>query len=258
MSGLAQAITRGLNTNSGFNVQGVILIALAFVSEMDSGHIKEAAFFVTLIIWALVSFFTKGYQADVTVPDVPVDIDHDTPLEDILEMSRDGVSSDEVETLDVTGLFAMPMGLAPSAVRSISQKGLNLIKEFEGVRLKAYRCPAGVWTIGYGWTRGVKSGDVWTRAKAEQMLVEGVKPYVASVVAAIGNAKTSQNELDAMVSFTYNVGPANFRKSSVLRYHLQGKKASAADAFLSWTKAAGKTLPGLVRRRKAERALYLS
>ena len=150
----------------------------------------------------------------------------------------------------------------PQPFRTVSEKGLKLIKEFEGCKLKAYRCPAGKWTIGYGWTIGVKPGMVWTREKAEQMLVEGVKPYAATVAKAIGKTPTTQGEFDALVSFCYNAGPANFLKSSMLKFHVRGLKSMAANAFLRWTKARvrGKmvTLKGLVRRRESERALYLS
>lgn len=154
-----------------------------------------------------------------------------------------------------------PTKVSPKALTA-SPRCLALIKEFEGLRLKAYRCPAGKWTLGYGETRGIKPGMVWTRAQAEAALVEGVKPYTRAVVEAIGNAKTTQGQLDALVSFAYNAGPVNMRKSSMIRLHRQGKYQAAADAFLAWTKARTKkgfvTLPGLVRRRKHERALYLT
>jgi lysozyme len=140
----------------------------------------------------------------------------------------------------------------------VSPRGLALIKEFEGCKLKAYRCPAGVWTIGYGWTHGVKPGMVWTRQKAEEMLVEGVKPYARAVAESIGKAPTTQGAFDALTSFAYNAGTGALRKSSMLRLHRQGKYQAAADAFLNWTRGGGKVLPGLVRRRKHERALYLS
>lgn len=146
----------------------------------------------------------------------------------------------------------------PQPFRVVSAKGLALIKQFEGLRLKAYKCPAGVWTIGYGETRGIRPGMVWTREQAEKALVEGVKPYVNTVAKAIGKTQTTQNELDSMVSFCYNVGPGNFLKSSVLKYHLRGQKKLAADALMKWVKGGGQTLPGLVRRRRAERALYLA
>jgi lysozyme len=141
---------------------------------------------------------------------------------------------------------------------AVSPKGLAIIREFEGCKLKAYRCPAGVWTIGYGWTIGVKPGTRWTQQKAEEMLIEGVKPYAKAVSESIGKAPTTQNQFDALVSFCYNAGPGNFRKSSMLRFHRQGKYQQAADAFLGWNKGGGKVLKGLVRRRKHERALYLS
>ena len=140
----------------------------------------------------------------------------------------------------------------------ISQKGLDILKEFEGLRLEAYRCSAGVPTIGYGWTSGVKMGDVWTREKAEHMLIEGVKPYEKAVQEAIGDAKTSQNQYDAMVSLCYNIGPGNFKKSSVAKLHKEGKYAQAAAAFMMWVKAGGKIIGGLIKRRNKEKALYLS
>lgn len=139
-----------------------------------------------------------------------------------------------------------------------SKSGLNLIKEFEGCKLKAYRCPAGILTIGYGWTHGVKEGDVWTQEKAEQMLVEGVKPFEDAVSRAIGNKPTTQGQFDAMVALCYNIGPGNFEKSSVVRYHRDGNHAKAAEAFLLWNKASGSVLPGLTRRRQAEKSLYLA
>ncbi len=140
----------------------------------------------------------------------------------------------------------------------ISQKGLDLIKEFEGLRLEAYKCSAGVPTIGYGWTQGVKMGDVWTREKAEHMLIEGVKPYEKAVQEGIGDAKTSQNQYDAMVSLCYNIGPGNFKASSVCRLHKQGKYNQAAAAFMMWVKAGGKIIGGLIKRRNKEKALYLA
>lgn len=142
-----------------------------------------------------------------------------------------------------------------------SQAGFNLIKEFEGCRLHAYPDPATggePWTIGYGWAQNVKPGDVWTQEKAEAMLIEGVKPFEAAVRKVIGQSKTTQHQFDAMVCFCYNVGPANFEKSSVAREHIAGNYKNAAEAFLRWNKAAGKVMAGLTRRREAEKRLYLS
>jgi lysozyme len=135
--------------------------------------------------------------------------------------------------------------------------GLALIRQFEGCRLKAYKCPAGVWTIGYGWTHGVKPTDQWTQAQAEEMLVKGLDQYENAVQSAIGAHVTTSNQFSALVSICYNIGAGNFVKSSMLRHHKAGDYQKAADAFLLWNKAGGKVLNGLTKRRQAERALYL-
>lgn len=144
--------------------------------------------------------------------------------------------------------------------RSINSAGLDLIKRFEGVRRRAYLCPAGKWTIGYGWTKPVDGkpvgpGMVITHAKAEELLAEGVKQYCSAVEKSCPTA--TDNQFGAMVSLCYNIGTDAFTKSSVARYHVAGDRHLAADAFLKWTKGGGRVLPGLVARRKAERALYL-
>ena len=138
-----------------------------------------------------------------------------------------------------------------------NDKGLALIRQFEGCRLKAYQCPAGVWTIGYGWTHGVKPNDHWTQSHAEEMLIKGLDQYENAVQSAIGMNKTTTNQFSAFVSICYNIGVGNFVKSSMLRHHKAGDYAKAADAFLLWNKAGGKVLNGLIKRRQAERALYL-
>jgi lysozyme len=138
-----------------------------------------------------------------------------------------------------------------------NEAGLALIRQFEGCRLKAYKCPAGVWTIGYGWTHGVKPTDQWTQAQAEEMLVKGLDQYENAVQSAIGAHATTSNQFSALVSICYNIGAGNFVKSSMLRHHKAGNYAKAADAFLLWNKAGGKVLNGLTKRRQAERALYL-
>jgi lysozyme len=139
----------------------------------------------------------------------------------------------------------------------INEAGLALIRQFEGCRLKAYKCPAGVWTIGYGWTHGVKPSDHWTQSHAEEMLIKGLDQYENVVQSAVGINKTTANQFSAFVSICYNIGVGNFVKSSMLRHHKAGDYAKAADSFLLWNKAGGKVLNGLIKRRQAERALYL-
>ena len=143
----------------------------------------------------------------------------------------------------------------------INKAGIDLIKEFEGLRLEAYKCPAGVWTIGYGTTGragvGIKpaAGMVITEAEAEWYLEQAVAKFAAGVEAVI-TAPVDENEFAAMTSLAYNIGLSGFRKSSALRHFQSGDKAKAAAAIKLWNKAGGKVLTGLVRRRDAEVELF--
>ncbi|MNJ21237.1 Lysozyme RrrD [compost metagenome] len=137
-----------------------------------------------------------------------------------------------------------------------SQRGLSLIKSFEGLRLLAYRDAVGVWTIGYGATRGVKPGMSITQEQAERMLLNDVQRFEPEVERLVKVSLTG-NQWDALVSFTYNLGAANLESSTLLRLLNGGDYAGAAEQFPRWNKAGGKVLPGLVRRREAERVLFL-
>jgi lysozyme len=143
----------------------------------------------------------------------------------------------------------------------VNKATLDLIKEFEGLRLEAYKCPAGVWTIGYGTTAragvGIKpeAGMVITEAEAEWYLEQSVAKFAAGVDAVI-TAPINENERGALVSLAYNIGLTGFRKSSALRWLNSGDKAKAAAAIKLWNKAGNKVLAGLVRRREAEVALF--
>ena len=138
----------------------------------------------------------------------------------------------------------------------ISKEGLELIKEFEGCRLKAYKCPADVWTIGYGHTDGVKEGDVITQEKADALLASDLDLF-SSGVKRLVSADIDNNQLGALVSFAFNLGLGNLRHSTLLRMVNAGDFLGAADQFLRWNKAGGKVLAGLTRRREAERQLFL-
>jgi lysozyme len=134
---------------------------------------------------------------------------------------------------------------------------LGLIKQFEGCKLRAYRCPAGRWTCGWGTTGpDVVEGTVWTQAQADARLAQDVEKFLSGVRAAV-KVKASDNEIGALTSFAYNVGLEAFRNSTLLRLLNAGDRKDAADQFLRWNKAGGKVLPGLVRRREAERAVFL-
>lgn len=137
-----------------------------------------------------------------------------------------------------------------------SQKGINLIKKFEGCRLEAYKCPAGIWTIGYGHTKGVKDGQIITQEQAEEFLREDLRIFEQAVESCV-KVPLSQNQFDALVSFCYNCGNGALKTSTLLRLLNEGKYKDASEQFLRWNKAGGKVLAGLTRRREEERELFL-
>ena len=132
------------------------------------------------------------------------------------------------------------------------QAGLNLIKQFEGCRLTAYKCPAGVLTIGYGHTAGVKAGQTITQAQADKMLVEDVERFERNVNKYYDKYRWNQNEFDALVSFAFNLGSIDQLTAGGTR-----SREVIAQKMLQYNKAAGKVLAGLTRRRQAEKELFL-
>jgi len=142
--------------------------------------------------------------------------------------------------------------------RRISDAGLGLIKEFEGLRLDAYRCPAGFWTIGYGHTGpDVFRGKTITEAEADALLREDVRTAEAVVDRSV-TVPLSDNAFSALVPFVFNIGATAFAHSTLLRKLNAGDVVGAADEFPKWRLSNGKVLSGLVRRRAAERALFLT
>ena len=145
----------------------------------------------------------------------------------------------------------------------INKATLDLIKEFEGLRLTAYRDAVGVWTIGYGTTAAAglgvtpKAGMTITEAEAEALLLKGLEKFAGSIRPKI-TAPINDNEFGAFLSLAYNIGPGAFSKSSALKKFNAGDKAGAANAILLWNKAGGKVLAGLTRRRGRERELFLT
>jgi lysozyme len=144
---------------------------------------------------------------------------------------------------------------------------LKLIQEFEGCAtrrpdgtLEAYPDPGSggdPWTIGWGTTGpDVRKGVVWTQQQCDDRFAAHVEEFAAKVSSLIGATPTTQHQFDAMVSFAYNLGPGNLASSTLLKKHKAGDAKGAAEEFAKWVKAAGKVLPGLVRRRAAEAALY--
>ncbi|CAB3745647.1 Lysozyme [Bacteriophage APSE-7] len=143
----------------------------------------------------------------------------------------------------------------------ISEKGLVLIKRYEGLRLKAYQCRAGRWTLGYGHTHNLNIGDVITQEQAEAFLREDIAQVTALLNAQI-KVPLTQNQYDAISSLVFNIGMTAFTTSTLLKKLNVGDYSGAAAEFMKWSKAKvnGKRtpLPGLIKRRQAEKALFES
>ncbi|MBP1132635.1 lysozyme [Serratia sp. PL17] len=142
----------------------------------------------------------------------------------------------------------------------ISNKGRNFIKGFESLRLAAYPDPGTggkPWTIGWGHTKGVKQGDRITQEQAEQFLSDDLAVFELTVNSAIKRPMT-QNQFDAMVSLAFNIGGSAFAGSTLVKKFNAGDANGAADEFPKWKNSGGKVMPGLVKRRAAEREMFLS
>lgn len=143
----------------------------------------------------------------------------------------------------------------------MSEGGLdNLLKKFEGCRLKAYRCPAGILTVGYGHTSAagglsVKEGMTISQAKAEELLRDDLGKYEQPVMELV-KVELTQNQFDVLVDFAYNAGVGNLKNSTLLKKVNAGDFDAVPDELMKWTKGGGKVLPGLVRRRQAESAWW--
>jgi len=138
----------------------------------------------------------------------------------------------------------------------INQRGIDLIKSFEGCKLTAYLCTSGVPTIGYGHTKGVKLGMTITPDEANKFLGQDIAEFEA-VVDDLVTSKLNENQYSALVSFAYNCGKPNFERSTLLKkVNLNPNDATIKDEFPKWNKSSGKVSNGLIRRRKVESELY--
>ena len=142
--------------------------------------------------------------------------------------------------------------------REVSEAGVRLVQEFEGCRLDAYRCPAGIPTIGYGATGpDIRMGMVWTQEQADERLAEDLARFAAGVERLV-QVDLTDNQFAAIVSFAFNVGLGALRDSTLLRKLNAGDYLGAAGQLPRWNKGGGRVLAGLTRRRAAERELFLS
>lgn len=154
---------------------------------------------------------------------------------------------------DVLGIAIDEMHVSPS--------GVDLICNFEGLRLKAYDDGVGVWTIGYGTTKypngiRVKKGDTCTLEQAKAYMQNDLKAFERTVNDAV-NVSINQNQFDALVSLAYNIGATAFKNSTLVKRLNEGNYNAAANQFNVWVNAGGKHMQGLVNRRAAERTLFL-
>lgn len=145
-----------------------------------------------------------------------------------------------------------------SNAMKIGQKGLDLIKRYEGCRLESYRDVVGVWTIGYGHTQGVYAGQKITQREADRLLEQDVNNFAKKVSLLVGES-VNQNQFDALVSFAYNCGIGNLTKSTLLKKVLSNPNdTTIKDEFLKWKYAGGKVVQGLLNRRTSEAELYFT
>ncbi|MEG4595352.1 glycoside hydrolase family protein [Microcoleus sp. F8_C2] len=163
------------------------------------------------------------------------------------------------ETFTIAPTDAVPPDVPEpkGPIRKINQEGLKLVQSFEGLYLKAYLDPVGVWTIGWGATEGVYPQMKITVAEAEKMLQDELEKFEAAVADAV-KVQINDDQFSALVCFSYNLGARSLFESTLLKLLNEGKFQEAADQFPRWDKAGGQSLLGLSRRRRAERALFLS
>ena len=148
-------------------------------------------------------------------------------------------------------LLAITIGI----LMKLGESGTEILKYFEGCKLTAYQDSLGVWTIGYGHTKGVYNGMTITQEEAEQMLLTELEEYEGYIENMV-TVPLTQNQFDALVVWIYNLGPTNFKNSTLLKELNAGNYNAAGQEITRWNKAGGKVLAGLVKRREAEAELF--
>lgn len=140
----------------------------------------------------------------------------------------------------------------------MNSKGIELIKKYESCRLEAYKCPAGVWTIGYGHTDGVKEGMKITQKEADAMLLDDIRLYEKQTKALL-KVKVNENQFAALTSFCFNLGAGNLKNSTLLKkVNANPNDPTIAGEFAKWVFSKGVILNGLVKRRSEEADLYFN
>lgn len=152
------------------------------------------------------------------------------------------------------------MSQVANSLLAVSDAGIALIKQYEGLELRAYPYPGNPrtgepWTIGYGHTAGVRRGDTCTAEQADAWLRQDIT-YAAACIKHLVNVPLTQGQFDALASFVYNIGQAQFGSSTLLRLLNAGNTVGAAAQFDRWNRGTSGVMPGLVKRRAAERAMF--
>ncbi len=143
--------------------------------------------------------------------------------------------------------------------RKMNAAGMRILKECEGLYLNSYKCPAGVWTIGYGCTKGIRPGMTISEAEAEEMLRKELTEFEKGVERILSHIPLNENQFSALVSLTYNCGMEPITEGMTIRRKLEARDyRGAAEGFLLWNKGGGRVLPGLVKRREMEKKLFLT
>jgi len=232
--------------------------------------------------WVVVAFNDEDKQQPIILGTLggiaqgfgPVDQDNDNLIlkdSDGVSKNNTGVVTDNDGKTNKTGDVGTPAeqsttpnyeGLRPSRdFSTVTSDGINLIKQFEGLRTVAYQDSVGVWTVGYGTTRingeAVKPNQRISADKAEEYMLSDLNTEFLPGVKSAVRTLVTQSMIDALCCFAYNVGLGNLRNSTLLKELNAGRYLDAAARFNDWVKAGGKTLQGLVRRRSAERELFL-
>lgn len=201
-----------------------------------------------------------GYEKELNNAEkrlVAAEAKYDSAVLERAVKQKAAIAQAEAAKAAQSSLFAGGVKNTGASSGGTSQGGINLIKEFEGCILQAYRCPAGVATIGYGHTQGVSMGQSISEAQAEQLLKQDLaefEGYVNQQAQAAG-CKLNQSQFDALVSFTYNLGPGGLAESGIIEKIARGDIQGAKNTMLQYDHAGGAKLAGLTRRREAEAAM---
>lgn len=227
--------------------------------EYKSKDIEKTKQFINKQIEGLIEFIVNRLE------ELGINEINEETVTSHYEGHKKGIASNHDDPRGYLGLAGMNMNkirelckerMSSKNKKVTSANGIELITEFEGLKLEAYKDSAGTWTIGYGHTSGVYEGQTITKDKAIEFLKQDIKS-AENAVNNLVKVEINQNQFDALVSFTYNLGSGSLSRSTLLEKLNSGDIEGAADEFDRWVFAGGIKLAGLVRRRSTEKALFM-